>query len=441
MINEWIDYSKIHEWELYSADFHHDFRQHMDEGRDVVRYEQLVEAVERLPMGPLREKMADLLYHAMDEAPRRSGYPYDEPSDLAGIRAQRPQRMVSLPPPPADHVLRNRIRGAWLGRICGCLLGLPVECWKSERIGKLLQKNGSASLSAYMTNEGDPGKYWIDKIKGCAPADDDTNYTVLAATRIVGRYGRDFTPEQVAHTWLDSLMKNEYCTAERVAYMKLIAGMKSPHSALYKNAYREWIGAQIRGDYYGYINPGCPETAAGMAWRDASVSHVKNGIYGEIFVAAMLAAAAVCDDAKTIIRAGLGEIPRMSRLSEAIGSVISWYEDGAGAAECFSRIHGSYDENLRYEYIHTNPNAMVVAASLLYGAKDFGKSICMAVETGYDTDCNGATVGSIVGMMVGADHIPADWTDPIGGMLDTAIMAVGRVRVNDMVDITMEHMA
>ena len=83
---------------------------------------------------------------------------------------------------------------------------------------------------------------------------------------------------------------------------------------------------------------------------------------------------------------------------------------------------------------------MIVTAALLYGNKDFGKSICIAVQTGFDTDCNGATVGSVVGMINGISKIGKKWTEPIGGVLDTSIFGVGKVNIEEMVDKTLKHL-
>ena len=208
---------------------------------------------------------------------------------------------------------------------------------------------------------------------------------------------------------------------------------------MYMNPYREWIGAQIRGDYFGYINPGDPKMAAEMAWRDASISHVKNGIYGEMFIAAMIAVAAVTNNAEEIILGGLAEIPHTSRLAEDVMSVLDAYKNGKTHADVLAMVNAKYDEYTAHGWCHTISNAMIVAAALLYGAGDFGKSICLAVQTGYDTDCNGATVGSVFGMANGVASIPEYWTKPINNKIHTSIFGIGTVNITDCAEKTMKH--
>lgn len=82
---------------------------------------------------------------------------------------------------------------------------------------------------------------------------------------------------------------------------------------------------------------------------------------------------------------------------------------------------------------------MIVATSLLYGEGDFSRSICMAVETGFDTDCNGATAGSILGMANGKETISEAWSAPINNKLHTSIFGVGTVNISDCVEKTLSH--
>ena len=84
---------------------------------------------------------------------------------------------------------------------------------------------------------------------------------------------------------------------------------------------------------------------------------------------------------------------------------------------------------------------MIVVASLLYGKGDYAQSICMAVETGFDTDCNGATVGSILGMANGIHSIPDYWVTPMRDTLHTSIFGVGTVSIKQRVALTMKHLA
>ena len=178
-----------------------------------------------------------------------------------------------------------------------------------------------------------------------------------------------------------------------------------------------------------------------MAFRDASISHVKNGIYGEMWASAMIACAFGSDDIKSVIRGGLAYVPKTSRLYEAVNRIIGYYDSGMSYDDCMNDIRTRWNEADGHDWCHTISNAEIVAMSLLFGKKDYGKTICMAVTPGFDTDCNAATAGSVLGVMLGAAALPAEWTAQVGDTLHTSIFGVGTVSISEMAKKTLNHLA
>src|SRR3954469_14765824 len=74
-----------------------------------------------------------------------------------------------------------------------------------------------------------------------------------------------------------------------------------------------------------------------------------------------------------------------------------------------------------YSPVHTNNNAALCVAALLLSGGDFHKGITLAVMGGFDTDCNGATVGSMVGAMTGASKARSHWTARLNDTLKSLI--------------------
>lgn len=442
------NYSNIDDYEFYGSNLLTEYQQSVDEGLDVTEYKEVFDSVAKLPKNEIKKILADALFEVVKSAKPAGNYKYNEPSKLEDIKALRKEYKYKSNGVDKN-TLENQIYGAWMGRICGCMLGKTVEGIRTDEFIPFLKETANYPLHRYIyrtdLKDDDFKKYrfpfaerpFADQIE-YMPYDDDTNYVVLSQL-IIENYGKDFTPYDVSRAWLYYQPKVAYYTAGRVAFVNFVKGFQPPVSAVYKNPYREWIGAQIRGDYYGYINPGNPELAAEMAWRDASVSHIKNGIYGEMFIAAMLAIAAVTNNIEDIILGGLAQIPCTSRLYESIMEIYSGCKNGISQKGSFQNIHEKWNEHTEYGWCHTIPNAMIVAASLLYGGSDYAKSICMAVETGFDTDCNGATVGSILGLASGIDTIPEYWTKPINNRLETTIFGVGTVDIKDRIKITLKH--
>ena len=442
-----VDYESPAWWEFYSDDIMYEYRQSMDEGLDVENLKDVFEAVSKMKRTEHKEAICDTLFNIVCESKTRENFKYNEPSSLEEIIKLRKKyqiKKIRL----SRKVLEKKIQGAWFGRICACMLGKPIECLWKEDIWKILESSDNFPLNRYIktTDIKEDMKHvgwilnrpFIDKINGFAPYDDDTNYMVLAY-EVIKRFGREFTPANMAKAWQDLQPKEAYCTAERRAFINFTNRFSPPNSATYKNVYREWIGAQIRGDYFGYINPQNPEMAAKMAFNDASISHIKNGIYGEMWASAMIACAFSTNSMEDIIRSGLAQIPYTSRLYERVSAVLDWYKSGMSSEECFNKIYEEWNDHNTFDWCHTISNAMIVATCLLYGEGDYSKSICMAVQAGFDTDCNGATVGSILGITNGIDGIDKKWIEPFNDTLQTTLFGYDMVKISEMAKKTLEH--
>ena len=467
---KWIN----RQWWLAGIDLEVERQQARDEGRVMAKIDRAIDRLMAVPLpkgvgGPLggargERWQADALEltDQVQRTPFRKDYAYREPSDLAGIQAARPKAPALKSWKGTRKEFIGRVHGAWLGRLAGCMLGKPVEFWTRARIRMQAEGTGNWPIRGYLRwpspeqarqmkrrdrdilfNPELP--HQVDStIPGlkCACVDDDINYTVTGFG-IVKLHGANFRPLDVATFWFNRIPLGFACTAERAAYRNFARCLVPPESATFRNPYREWIGAQIRADYFGYANPGNPARAAEWAWRDASISHIRNGIYGEMWVAAMLAAAAVETDWAKIIRAGLAQIPAKCRLREAIDKVLSQRAQGWTCEQAVDELHRNWGERNFHHWCHTISNAQVVCIGLLWGEDDFTKTITRAVAAGFDTDCNGATTGSLWGMVHGVKEIPAVWARPLRDRFKTTVEGYHDYRISrmagEMVDVAIKN--
>ena len=449
-------------WTTLDELLRREFEQALEEGKPPADVAALREAFER---GPRDEAAMAAVQAQLVALPVRADFPFQEPNDLAEIQALR-RNPLTFEQPPIDDRLADQLHGAWLGRCGGCALGKPVELIGLCPPAAVRQKTWR-DIKRYLTAispeewpikdfipRHSPAEGEMTRLTGFAStrehidhmeSDDDIRYTILGQL-VLAEKGAAFTTEDVADKWFQHLPYRAVCTAETQAYRNLILRYDTHEStrwsvskgidwdwvASHLNPYREWIGAQIRVDSYAYAAPGNPALAAEFAWRDARLSHVKNGIYGAMACAAMIAAAFATSDVKQIVAAGLGEIPATSRVHREMLEVVALCErfdnDWANHEAVFDGICELLGH---YSAIHTNNNLGVIVASLLLSGGDYDRGITAAVMAGFDTDCNGATVGSILGAANGASQLPAQWTARLNDTLKSGISDYHPVAISE----------
>ncbi len=367
----------------------------------------------------------------------RSDWPYIEPEDLCDIwlacdlptDQQQAQWLNTLP-----NNINERISTAFKSSLCGCILGKPIEINPTLAMLKHAgEKAGEWPITDYISTGFLNGlekrhESWRQTTREniCyVTSDDDINYTLMGMI-IIEEYGVDFTVNDVRNKWLELLPVSMTFGPERTLLAKsaMAAISEQDPSELQLtdwvqtwNAGDEYCGALIRVDAYGYACPGNPKLAAELAFKDASFTHRKTGVYSSMYIAAAIALAPVVKKPIDIFELALKFVPKDSRFYKVVEDSIMQVKSSTDWLEAYSKLNKKYGEYCHcqiYQEIGTLINT-------LHFARDIGDAICKQVSQGNDTDSFGATCGSIAGLFMGPSKLEPKWLKPFNDKIHTSL--------------------
>ncbi len=317
---------------------------------------------------------------------------------------------------PTDY--SARVYAGVLGKIIGVYLGRPFEQWPYEKITETF---------------GDINRYVHEQVGAPLIVTDDDITGTFTFVRALEDNGStaDISAEQIGWNWLNYIIENRTIlwwgglgySAEHTAFLRLKSGIPAPKSgSMELNGWQvaEEIGSQIFIEGWAFVAPGNPQLAAELARKAASVSHDGEAIYGAQVIAVMVAQAFVESDLNALLDLALTFIPENCEIARCICDVRAWHAQEPDWRATRLKIVERYG----YERYGTNcpivSNHAIVILGLLYGDDDFGKSLQITCNAAYDTDCNAANVGAILGVKNGLAGIDAgdfDWRGPVADRL------------------------
>ncbi len=316
---------------------------------------------------------------------------------------------------PDDY--EERVYAGVLGKIIGVYLGRPFEGWNYERI---------------LAELGEINYYVNEKMKLPLVLTDDDISGTFTFLRALPDYDNDpaLTPQQIGQTWLNYIVEKRAIlwwggmgnSTEHTAYLRLKQGIPASQSGsarLNGKVVSEQIGAQIFIDGWAMVVPGDPQRAADLARRAGSVSHDGEAIYGAQVIAAMESLAFVEPNLNKLLDTAVTFIPKDLIIYRLISDLRNWREKFPDWHATRLKIVEQYGYDRYGGNCHIVPNHALIHMGLLYGDDDFQRSLMVTNTAGWDTDCNSANVGCIMGIKNGLAGINAgpDWRTPLADQL------------------------
>jgi ADP-ribosylglycohydrolase len=339
----------------------------------------------------------------------------------------------------------DKVQGAWMGKMIGVTFGQP---WEFEYLGvpigfditdwtlsptrmkdyRALGTN-KTDYDEPITREADSGQVHINRVfietsekehPSFGAPDNDDIYINLLFLYCLRRYGIDVDPVTVAHEW-DAKIRQVW-HANEAGLSNIRKGILPPLSGNPRyNLHADDIDFQIESDVFGMISPGMPQVSNRFDDRMGHIMNYGDGVYGGMFISAMYTQAFFASNIREVVENGLKAIPRESLYAQLIRDVIRWHDENPDDfLKTWHLIQAKWGEvdhcpdGYRKPFnIDAKLNGGYVVLGLLYGNGDFYKTMNFATRCGQDADCNPANAAGILGTLLGARAIPAEYRDPL----------------------------
>jgi hypothetical protein len=303
--------------------------------------------------------------------------------------------------------LLDKIKGGWAGQTIGVVYGAPVE-FKYQ--GSLIPEYHIIPWHENYV------KYWWDKKPGLF----DDIYTDLQFVNVFEKYGLDVSMDTIAHYWANT--EYHLAHANQASRYNILNGIMPPASGHWlNNPHADDLDFQIEADFIGLMAPGMVNRATEIADRVGHIMNSGDGWYGGVFVSALYSMAFISDDVNYIVEQAMSTIPEGTQFHECISDVVRWHNEYPDDwKSTWIELEKKWNRDVgcpKGVYLSFNIDAKInsayVAIGLLYGKGDFTNSIDIATRCGQDADCNPATVGGVLGAMLGYSNLPEFWLKPL----------------------------
>lgn len=281
--------------------------------------------------------------------------------------------------------LENRVLGGWWGKSAGGTLGLPAE--------------GRTERQHYS---------FYDPVPEVVPPNDDLELQLVWLDRMENHRG-PLTVKTMADAWLDHIhyMWDEYGRCR----WNLRRGVPAALAGLFENPFASAMGSPIRSEIWAIVAAGNVDLAEKFARLDAMLDHGAEGIAGEVFFTVLQTLVLSGVSLGDALEEGLRRTDGATETRHGLDLMLALHRKGT---ECWVAHEALIRAHRHDNFTHAPLNVALTLWALLYGGGDFGETILLGVNGGYDTDCTAATAGATLGFLYGADRLPKKWTVPLG---------------------------